>query len=589
MFLKGKTTEKFIVYLSFTLLFIISASYFYWIGNGIFFYQENRLLFIFSVEYLQKFILKPGGLLEYSGNFLTQGYFSRAYGSLIISSLLILLCYLFLRINRRLSANKSFTLFLILLPSCLLLLLQKRYDHLMHFNLGYLLVALWFLFSLILKGKRVLIFILVSFPLFFYLVGSFVLIYLGMYIIYCLVFEKGFLRYLIPVVLLAVALITFILFKQVIFLQPVDHLLHYPLPVIDFKNLPVYLYLLCGYIVLFPFLIKLFTSITIKQRFAETIPIVSVLAIFPLTILLLSKHNDPDIANLFKTEKAVFKQDWNAIIKQHQSTPSTNLIGQYYYNLALSENGQLCDKLFLGHQDFGAKSLTLQRENELINRAVYFYYTIGLISEAHHLAYESMVNFGYRPENIKLLIKTELINGNYRNAEQYINVLKKTLHYKRWAEKYEKMILNPALINTDPELAEKIRFLPKKDFFVRPNDMQNIELILMASPDNKRAFEYKMARLLFEKDINTVVDEVRKMKERGYTHIPRHIEEAIVTFISLYNEFPELGGLSLNPETEARFIRYRTFYKLYGGNKSRIEKEIKKEERNTYWYYYQFK
>jgi hypothetical protein len=586
---KGKTTEKFAVYLSLSLLFVISATYFYWVGNGIFFYQENRLLFIFSIEYLQKFAIKPGGLVEYAGNFLTQYYYSDGAGTLIISSFLILLCYIFIKINRRLSPDRSISLMFILLPSCLILLLQKRYDHLMHFNLGYLLVAMWFLLSIAIPEKLFRLIVLALFPLFFYLVGSFAFLYLGMFIIYFLIYEQGVLRYLFTVFLIVIVVLTFIVFKELLFLQPIDHLLRYPLPIVDLKSFPKFLYLLLGCFMLFPLLIKIFDPVKLKKKFAEIIPYATILTIFPVTVILLSKHNDPDTANLFKIEKAIYIQDWDAIINQHQSSPSTNVIGQYYYNLALSEKDQLCEKLFFGRQDFGSKSLTLQRDNELINRAIYFYYAIGLISEAHHLAFESMVNYGYRPENIKLLIKTELINGNYRIAEQYINVLKKTLHYRNWAIKYEKMIINHQLINTDPELAGKIRLLPGNDFFIRPNDAQNIELVLMASPYNKRAFEYKMSRFLLERDIVSVVNEVRKMKEMGYTNIPRHIEEAVVTFINIYKELPDLGGLDINPETKSRFFQYSSFCNLYSGNKSRLQKEMKKSERNTFWYYYQFK
>ena len=199
---KGIMAERFGVYLSLTLLFIISAAYFYWFGNGIFFYQENKSLFIYSSEYLQEFTIKPGGLLIYAGNFLTQGYFNSLYGSLIVSILLILLCIVFIKINKRLSSDRSFSLFLILLPSCLLLLLQTRYDFFMQHSLGYLLVTLWFLVSIVPVKKHLRFIILALFPIFFYLVGSFALIYLGMYIMYSVIYEKEILRYLLPAFLI---------------------------------------------------------------------------------------------------------------------------------------------------------------------------------------------------------------------------------------------------------------------------------------------------------------------------------------------------------------------------------------------------
>jgi hypothetical protein len=145
---------------------------------------------------------------------------------------------------------------------------------------------------------------------------------------------------------------------------------------------------------------------------------------------------------------------------------------------------------------------------------------VGLINEAHHLTYESMVKNGYRPENIKMLIKTNLLNKKYRIAERYINVLSKTIHFKTLARHYNEMLNNPGLVDTDFDLGKKIDMLPKNDFFIRDFDDQNIVLFLMANPCNKTAFEYKIARLLFEKDIETMIYEVKYMKGMGYTRIP---------------------------------------------------------------------
>jgi hypothetical protein len=413
---------------------------------------------------------------------------------------------------------------------------------------------------------------------------------MGLYIMYSLIYDKGILRYQLPAFLIAIFVLTFMVFKEVLFLQPADRLLKYPLLLVDLTKIPVFLYLLCAYIILFPILVKGLGSFKVNRKYSVFIPLIIILTVFPGTVYFLKKHYDHDRAYLMQLEKSVFNKNWDAIIKQYESSPTVNKIGQYYYNLALSEEGKLCDRLFFGCQDFGAKSLILPRDLKHINRSVYFYYTIGLISEAHHLAYESMVVYGYRPENIKLLIKTELINGNHKIAERYINILKKTLHYRSWARKYEKMLYDPAMINSDPELGEKIRLLPKRDFFVRPNDVQNIELLLMGNPDNKKAFEYKIARLLLEKDFKAVVYQVKKMKDMSYNYIPRHIEEAILVFINLNLELPYLGELSINPETELHFKQYKATFDLNNnGNKLWLDKEMKKAWGNTYWYYLHFK
>jgi|GEM_PF-452225 len=575
-------------HLSFIFLFITSVIYFYGFGHGVFFYQENSLLFVYSIEYLQKFIVPPGGLLVYAGNFLTQGYFNSFYGSLLVSALLILISIVFFKIYKRLSVDSNFSLLLILIPSCSLLLLHTRYDIYIQYSLGFLLTSFWLLVSISTVRKYFRLVILVLFPVFFYLAGSFGMIYLGMYVGYCFIYEKGANRYYFPAFLIGIASLTFMVFKEVLFLQPVDKLLGYPLSFYDSSRYGVLLSLLGGYVILFPLIITTTGQFNINKKFSGVIPLATILTVFPGIIFLLSRFHEPDFANLMKIEKSVYKQDWNAVIRQYERFPFKNVYAQYYYNLALSEKGQLCNRMFLGHQDFGPMALTLPTEIEQADKSVYFYYAVGLISEAHHLAYELMVIHGYRPENIKMLIKTELINGNYKIAERYIHILKNTFHYTKWARKYEKMVQNPALIATDPELGEKIRSIPARDFFIGTNDIQNIELLLQENPHNKRAFEYRIARMLLEKDFVDVVNEVKKMKEIGYTSIPRHIEEAVLAFMYFTRGVPDLGELLIRPQTEQRFIQYIDVYKAHNGDKSLLEKKMNKTEKSTFWFYLQF-
>ena len=182
-------------------------------------------------------------------------------------------------------------------------------------------------------------------------------------------------------------------------------------------------------------------------------------------------------------------QDWDGVIKTQETCQLSNLIAEYYYNLALAEKGLLCERMFFGRQDFRTRSLIIPWDSQAginnIFRGVYFFYAIGMINEAHRWAFESMVMQGYRPENIKLLIKTNLINGHYKIAEKYINVLKKTWHYRKWAEKYESMLNNPESIKSNPELGEKIRIRPVADFSIRiKNPQTNIPALLMSNPDN---------------------------------------------------------------------------------------------------------
>lgn len=571
------------------MLFLISAVYLYFFRNSLFFYQENTSLFVLSGEYLQKFIVKPGGVLECTGNFLTQGYFSPLYGALLLALINILFYSLLLKTGRKLTVIISFVRILALIPPCLLLLLQTRYEHFMYHNLGFLLVALYFLLAISSDKRSVRLISISLFPLFYYLAGSFALIFIGIYLCYSLIYENGIFRFIMPAVLLLISFISFLVFRDFLFLQPVKNLTGYPVPFTSISMLPGLLVFLFGLLILFPLLVKSSDLIKKGKNYFYIVSAAVVLTVFLITVLSLIRLYNPDLVRIIQLEQMVVEQDWDGIIRQQENSPTVNIIGQYYYNLALSEKGILCDRMFYSRQDFGSKALSLPRNNENYNRALYFYYTIGLINEARHIAYESMVAYGYRPENIKMLIKTELINGNYRVAEKYINDLKKTLNYRRWAEKYEKMLFNPVAVRANPELGGKIMLLPQTDFFIRPDDRENVNLLFLANPLNLKAFEYKIAWMLLEKDYKSAVNEIRIMKILGYKSIPRHLEEAVVGYTNITKLVPDLGGLTVRPEVETNFREYGSVYNLYSGKKELLEPEMRKVGGHTLWYYLQFK
>jgi hypothetical protein len=567
-------------------LFIISGLYFYLFGNNIFFYQENLTLFVFSCDYLKQFTSKPGGLLEYAGNFLSQGYFNNIYGTFILSVIFTSIAIIFLKINKKLSPDRSFSLLFAALVSCFLILMQTNINYLMHNNLGFLLTGLYFLFSISSDKKISRILVLAFFPLFFYITGAYAWIYLGMYIFYYVLKKKV----IYPICLLIIAGLSLLLFKEIIFLQPWSELLYYPMPLKGYFNNPVILWLLFLLFVFYPVFINLTRLINIRENYIRTISTFSVLFTLLLTIFLLSKIYNQDVADLFKLEKMFFARDWNGVIKQQETYQSKNPVAQYYYNTALSESGMLCDRLFFAPQDYGTRSISIPWNSQInmnkMFRGVYFYYSIGLINEAHRWAFESMVIQGYRPENIKLLIKTDLINGHYKVAEKYITVLKKTLHYRNWVKKYEAMLENPELINSDPELGGKIKLKPQDDFIVRiRNPQKNITSLLQSNPGNKRAFEYKIAWLMLEKNIEGILNEIRRLTEMNYSKIPRHIEEAALLLKANIGPLPELNRLSISNETESRFSKYMSSTMYFDRAKSPGGSGVQKELRNTFWYY----
>jgi hypothetical protein len=416
------------------------------------------------------------------------------------------------------------------------------------------------------------------------------MIFAAIYIVHNFVLENRKLKYVFSLLIIVIGAISFLTAWKILFIQNVEQLVLYPFPAFANLSYKVIFFILTGYIVFYPLFPRVTGRLKRSRLNKKSYTYIIIGVVFASNTVFLFNIYNPQTARVIELEKLVFEEKWNDAIALHEKNPSRNLIGQYFYNIALSETDQLCERLFFGSQDFAAGSLVLPWGDEHLDRGAYFYYAIGLVNEAHRWAYEEMVVYGNRPQNIKLLAKTSLINGDYEMAKMYINILKKTIYYKTWAKKYEEMADKPELISTDPDLGAKIALLPKTNFFIQFNEPQNnLPLILEGQPDNRRAIEYYMAGLLLAKKVELAVNNVKSLKASGYDHIPRHIEEALLIYYNSTKQIPELGGLFINPETQIRFDKYFSSYVNARKNPKTLKENMQNQFGNTFWYYFHFK
>lgn len=582
---KEKSSCKYLLAFFFFLVFI----FFLWFGNPVLFSQESHSLFIFSGEYLQQYLLKPGGLLEYTGKFLTQFYSHPVIGSLLLAAILTLPGIILLKINKLLIPAALLPSFFLLIPSCLLLMMQIHYYHMMEYSLGFLLVLLFFWLSVLVTRKCNPFISLILFPFIYYLTGAYSWIYMGVYISCNLLYERGMQKYVHCFLLVVIALISLFIFKELLFLQPLEQLIQYPLPMIKGSYHKVASGLLTGYILLFPLWGKIIFLNSIKKLNKKPVSLIFSLILLFTTVAFVSKFYNPQTARVLQMEKLIYEEKWEEAIVFHENYPSLNLIGQYFYNIALSETDQLCERLFQGRQDFNANALILPWKNEYLNWGAYFFYSVGLINEAHRWAYEEMIVYGSRPQNIKLLVKTNLINGNYEQAQKYIDLLKRTINYKRWAKEYERLLADTMLIHSHPELSKKRELIPGENFFIRITSPQNnIPLLLKSKPNNKKAFEYQMAWFLLTKDVTAIIDNIGQMKNMQYRRIPRHMEEAILAYYNSTGKMPDLLGLMIDKKTVENFKQYVSTFKTYRDTPPLLQQKLKERFGNTFWFYFHF-
>lgn len=576
-----------IFYLPYFILLPILFLYFTFFIGYIFFYQENSSLFLFSADYLSEHLAKPGSLLVYLGNFLTAFYYYPWIGALIVSSVICLIALYVTRILK-VYTNKNQVILPFLIAGALFFL-QSSYQFLLYNTLGiFLQLVIFYLTLKTLKSLKGWLAVFL-FPVWYFLTGGFAWIFALLFSVH-LVLEKENRGWQKIIVFWVINCLVLLCSKEFLFYQSLKELVMFPLSGVmtGFQNIVYSLVIVLIGIQPLTKLIKpgIFKKLVFSgNAFKFVVP----LLIIGVSILLTDQNIDKRNKHYFIVEKLFYQGKFEEIIAFNSRYPSYNQLTNYFNNIALAETGRLNDLLFHFPQSPDGKTLFLEWEivGEVLKRGAYFYYTVGMINEAHRWAYEYMVMRGYTPEGLKMLIKTELINGNYKIASKYISILKKSLFYRKDAKEFEKLLFNEEAINAHSEYGEKKKIRVSNDFFVMSGEpAQNLDLILEQDSSNVMAFEYKLASLLLQKDIEKIVEQLPRMQSLGYARIPRHVEEAAVSYKLLrMGDFPDTGTLSINPETENQFNQYYRTFSQFGNDPRRAQQPLFNRFGNTFWYY----
>ena len=583
MITKQTINSSLFKYLPCFVFFAGSFIFFGFFADYVEFYQEKLSLFVFSHDYLSTSITQPGSLLVYLGRFFTTFYYYPVLGAIIISLTICLLMYMISKIISCLTGKRSF--FIPLLFGTVFLVLQSNHQYLLYNSLGVLLqLVLFYLTIRYMKGFLPVI----IFPLLYFISGGFAWIFAIMYTVY-MVLKSIRKEWLKIILLFALTFIIIYLFQEFFLFQSVKTLLIFPFSDEGTGSQFRLFIPLAALIILLPLLIKIKIKLPLWSRQKDSVKII-ILSLVSLLLIGASGlvRFDRVYKEYFQAYKLYCQGRFDEVTRYVTKHPTTNRLTIYLNNLSLCETGRLNDQLFHFPQSPDGQSLFLKWEmsGEVLRRGAYFYYTTGMINEAHRWAYENMVMKGITPEDLRMLIKTEIINGNYKVASKYISILKKTFFYRNEAKGYERLLSDEKSVETDPEFGIKRKEKIIHDFFsITDNPYVNIERAFSADSLNRKLFEYKMAYLMLNEDYVGIAMGLGRLERLGFKRIPVHLEEAALVCRMSGLALPDMGKLKIDPQTEARFNQFLQTFQSYGNNLKTAQPFLKQRFGNTFWYY----
>lgn len=566
------------------LLFIISFLWFFFPGEYVLIANRDLGLFLTTPGYLGSFFDRPGGLLEYAGSFLNQFYRFRVAGALVLSGVITSAYFATGSLVVRISGKNE--LFIIGILSAMLLLgMHNYYPHQLSHTLGFILAIRLVVVSPRNKSNRRK-FLAIIVPLIYLAFGGYVWFFGLLMMAEEIVrnrkidFVSGLLSALYPAIIIICG-------ARLFFLDPLAELAVKPLPFGEEYGKSPWPYLFIGWMIL---------GMVLTQkplRFFNQKPVLKMLALTMVAVLvmLLVLHFSYNRRNgeFFQIEKMAINQDWDELLVYTAKHPSTNLFGAYYTNLALANSGRLCSGLFQYPQSFGRRGLCFNWEakGEILRRGSDFFWTVHFVNEAHHWAYESMIVDGFTRRNLIRLIQTELVRGNYKVAENYINLLGKALFQKKVAIHYARFLDDREALHNDPELGPRLQLRLKQDFFSDGMDLErNLESLLANNPTNVQAYDYLMALFLLEKKVDEIEAALPAYLEANDGVLPSLLDESLLVYKITHREEKQ-SRLKVSPATLQRFDAYTSILRQYR-DQNEAARVLYPGYGSSFWFYLNF-
>ena len=298
--------------------------------------------------------------------------------------------------------------------------------------------------------------------------------------------------------------------------------------------------------------------------------------------------------------KAMWEEDWERVARlaKEVDTPTRQVVMNK--NIALLKLGRSGKELFAypeGSADIEAPMPV--RLAQTGGKMAYFQY--GKLNFCYRWCVEDAVEYGWRIEYLKHAVRSMLLSGEYRLAERYIKILKRTKYYADWASEMEKHIHNPKLIDKNKAFEMPLAMACYDDAL--DVDESYVEAYLTKNLSNTPA-NGKMSRLYVEASLASSL--TRKdsrtfwfflnyyVNELKVNRLPKHYQEAVLLFLNLDKgktvQVPQAFiDRFVSKNTEAKM---KSFMALVSKHKGKSELEMapyfKDDFGDTYFYFYFF-
>jgi hypothetical protein len=282
--------------------------------------------------------------------------------------------------------------------------------------------------------------------------------------------------------------------------------------------------------------------------------------------------------------------DWEGVLniaRDEKETPSRLMVMNK--NLALFRLGRAGDEMY-HYLDGGRKEDAPFdiRMMQVGGKELYFHY--GKLNFCYRWCMEDGVEFGWKADYIKFLVKTSLMNGETKLARKYLNTLKQTLFFRPWAEQQEKFLRHPSLLKKDKEYGPVFHMLDYRDQLDGDNALVEMYLLATFAHADSNDPYFQEETLLSAMNMKDIALFWPRFNKYAIMHkgkrMPIHYQEAAY----LYGNLEHKVDISHMPFDKGVVQRYKDFVAFSQQCQGMSEEQMKEAFYpmfgNTFYYFY---
>lgn len=573
----------------------------YWVQPEL---SDGVPVFFFSASFLQDFLLRPGGLVEFATAFLGQYHQLAWVGAAFIAALAAALCWEAFVLLKAFGGEPPRVLHLApVLP--LLALYGCYFDPLP--DVLALVLALGCACLYVRAGPcaaagRLLVFLAMLAPLHYAAAGAAVV-----YALLCVLFEltAGRRRALALLLLALGAAAPYCLGVAWLRVSPAASygglLPFHGLDVASENARPLFIRLMGVEAVLHAFYLLAPVYVFVAARLGGMGRRWRLAGAFVLLALaggICGVHDD-EMKGQTAVDYYAYRRMWPEVLENARKVPR----GTYGYmfvncavNRALYHMGKLGDDMFaygqgpVGHMlcpdtvpDLRYRDRAWVMQGDLLA-------DLGCVNEAVHMTCEAMEARGNHPRLLELAALCNLANGRTEAARIRLGAAAKSadpVHRARARGLLRRMEEDP-LLSDNLQLRHMRAMRVQEDVAGWLTVEQALKLLLAQNGRNRMAFEYLMGFYLIYGRLDDFVAGLGRLDELGYERIPRHYEEALLMYALRTGRMPELGGRRISESTARRFSGFQLGAARHAGRPFAARQLALAEYDDTYMFYHLF-